>query len=202
MKKILYSILNLILISNIIIAQETELSFGLGVSLNPTAVFGNSSSIMLLPVGFSNFYIPITLNNSKRIEPEFGIYSYSSESTSEGYSIENSSTITRLGLGLLFLKPYSDNFNASFGLRIGLLSHSTTSKYNGETSSRDQSDLYIGIVVGGEHMLSEHFSIGGEIQLNYIEIGEEKRTPSASNGNDRSESMITNNALLFFRWYY
>jgi hypothetical protein len=194
----------LLMISSLCFSQESDSNIGLGVSLNPTALFSSSTtSTMFLPIGLTNIYIPITIGQKFRIEPEIGIYSQSSESKSGTSTSKNSSTLFRLGFGLLKIHPYEDVFNAYFGTRMGILSLSSTSSYTGSPdASTNEIDAYIGFVVGGEHMLSPHFGIGGEVQLNYVSFGQPERTPAPSTTSDRSQSIITNNAVMFFRWYY
>ncbi len=195
---------SLLLITSLCLSQESDSKIGVGVSLNPTALFSSSSSsTMFLPIGLTNIYIPITMGQRFRIEPEVGIYSQSSEIKSGPSTSKSSSTIFRLGFGLLKIHPYEDAVNTYFGSRVGILSLSSTSSSTGSPdASTTETDFYIGFVVGGEHMLSSHFGIGGEVQLNYVSFGQPERTPASTTTSERSQSMITNNALMFFRWYY
>ncbi len=36
---------------------------------------------------------------------------------------------------------------------------------------KSKTDFFIGPAIGGEYMFNKHFSLGGEINLNYISIG-------------------------------
>jgi hypothetical protein len=197
--RLLLSITVIILFLSSLHAQENEIKFGLGISLNPIAILSTSTqSTLFLPIGLTNIYAPVTFNKKYRVEPEMGIYSSSSETTSGSSTSKNSSTLLRLGLGLQIIKSFDDVFNASFGFRFGILSISSTASYTGskETTS-NETDYYIGLAVGGEHMLSQHFGIGGELQLNYVRFGQ----PSNTSGS-KTQNMFTNNALMFLRWYY
>jgi hypothetical protein len=194
----------LLIVSSLSFSQESETKIGLGVSLNPTALFNSSSSsTMFLPIGFTNIYVPITINQSFRIEPEVGIFSQSSETSSGLSSSKYSSTLLRIGVGLFKIQPFEETFHSYVGPRIGILSTSSSSSSTGSTeSSSSEMDYFVGLSVGGEYLFSTHFGIGGEVQLNYVSFGQPDRTPAASSSSDRKQSIITNNALMFFRWYY
>jgi hypothetical protein len=68
------------------------------------------------------------------------------------------------------------------------------------SSNTDESktDFFIGPIAGGEYMLHKDFSLGGEIQLNYISVGHYE---DATNVYDRTETIISTRALIFIRWY-
>lgn len=156
--------------------QERQPRIGVGVSLNPTALFVGPGSTLFLPVGFTNIYVPIEVSPTFRLEPEVGIFSASSGSSTTTYF--------RGGVGLLYVRSIDSSFNIYVGPRIGALSTSST-------GSTGVIDFFLGPCVGGEQSFSPHFSIGGEAQLNYVRFGR-----------PRNGSIITNNALMFFRWYF
>jgi hypothetical protein len=62
--------------------------------------------------------------------------------------------------------------------------------------------LYGGLAVGGEFFISPHFSLGGEAQLNYIAFSDPEVNPTPSSTQSRTNKIVTNNALMFFRWYF
>lgn len=201
---LLLSILGVICSVSIALAQESQTKVGIGVSLNPTALFGSgSSSTLFLPVGLTNIYIPIMASANFRIEPEAGIYSLSSETSSGSFSSKSSSSILRLAIGLFYVRPSESSFNSYFGPRVGILSTSSTLSSTGFPESKtSETDFFIGFCVGGEYLFSSHFSAGGEAQLNYISFGNPDRTPAPTTPSTRSQSVLTNNALMFFRWYF
>jgi hypothetical protein len=200
----LVSILGLICCLSFALGQESQTKVGIGVSLNPTALFSSgSSSTLFLPVGLTNIYIPIMASANFRIEPEAGIYSESSENTSGSFSSKSSSTILRLGVGLFYVRSSETSFSSYVGPRLGILSTSSTSSSTGSSESKtSETNFFIGLCVGGEHSFSSHFSIGGEAQLNYISFGNPDRTPASTTPSTRSQSVFTNNALMFFRFYF
>lgn len=182
--------------------QETKGKIGIGVSLNPIAILGSgSTSIFLLPVGLSNIYIPIMAGPSFRIEPEAGIFTISTETTLGSSSEKSSTTLLRLGIGLFYVHSSESSFNSYFGPRIGILSTSETSSTTGNSETKtSETDFFIGFCIGSEYLFSPHFSIGAEAQLNYISFGNPEYTPSQSS--ERTMNCFTNNALIFFRWYF
>ena len=184
--------------------QESQTKVGLGVSLNPTAlVFGGTTASLFLPIGFTNFYVPVMVSAGFRIEPEAGIYSYSSESSSGSSSSKSTESILRVGVGLFSVRSTESSFSSYLGPRVGILSTSSTSSFTGNPESKtSETDFFIGLCLGGEYLFSPHFSAGGEVQLNYISFGNPDRTPAPTTSSTRTQSLITNNALMFFRWYY
>ena len=119
-----------------------------------------------------------------------------------GSSQDNSSSVIRIGLGAFYSHVLENNFNTYFGPRIGFLFNSSTSHYTGSPeTTTSETDFFIGFCTGGEYLLSSHFSLGGEVQLNYISFGEPDVSPSTSTSS-RSQSIFTTNALVFFRWYF
>ena len=196
--------LSVLTVSSTGFSQESETTIGLGVSLNPTALFSSSSfTTLFLPVGLTNIYVPITIGEKFRIEPEAGIYSQSSENSTDAILSNTSSTLFRLGVGLFKIYTYDETFLAYVGPRIGILSSSSTWESTGSTTTTTKElDLFIGLATGGEHSLSPHFSIGGEVQLNYVSFGNPVRTPASSTWSETKQSMFTNNALMFFRWHF
>ncbi|RCK72652.1 MAG: hypothetical protein IGBAC_0463 [Ignavibacteriae bacterium] len=190
--KLLLCILGVVSCLSTASGQESQTKIGVGVSLNPTALLSTStSSTLFLPVGLTNIYIPIMVSANFRIEPEAGIYSLSSETSSGSSTRKSSLSILRLAIGLFYVLPAESSFNSYFGPRVGILSTSSTSSFTGSTEAKtSETDFFIGFCVGGEYLFSPHFSAGGEAQLNYISFGNPDR------------SVFTNNALMFFRWYF
>jgi hypothetical protein len=109
----------------------------------------------------------------------------------------------RLGVGLFAVRPVDSSFNSYFGPRVGILSTSSTSSSTGSSESKTtETDFFVGFCLGGEYLLSPHFSMGGEAQLNYISFGNPDRTSGSATSSTRSQSLFTNNAVMFFRWYF
>ncbi len=185
-------------------AQERGVTFGIGTSLNPTAI--GDGNLVLLPVGLGNLYFPLIIGSSFKLEPEFGLLRLSEKTTDGTTSSESSATLTRLGIGVFWVTPIRESFRAYVGPRVGIVRNSESSRFGTEPERKmTQTNLVLELATGGEYLFSSHFSLGGEVRLGYINIGESKVTPAPTPPPlpvDRSESVLTTNALILLRWYY
>lgn len=169
---------------------------GIGVPFGRKLVLIEDDEFIFQPTGFSNIYIPVLLQSKLRLEPEFGLwrYSYSRDNGSE-----SSSTYTSLRVGLGFF-PIKQTGRVSlyYGLRLGITRTATSWESHGESDDASKTDFYIGPGFGGEYFFTDQLSIGGEAQVNYISVGQW----SDDDDEDVSRSVISNNTLVFLRWYY
>jgi hypothetical protein len=166
-----------------LMAQEPERiapTWGLGVSLTPAALV--SSSGQFIPIGLGNLYLPIYAASGLRLEPEFGLLR---TSTSSG-SFSNSSTSLRLGVGVFGMLRDRGPTRIYLGPRVGLIATSSG-------SSTSRTDMYVTGALGGEHFFGPHFSLGGEVQLQYLSLD--------TGGSGSSANAISTNGLVFIRIY-
>ncbi len=208
---VFFSLISVVLLSEAP-AQQLTTRVGFGVSLNPVALVNlSSASALFLPVGLTDIYIPIQIGNNFRLEPDAGYLSMSTETKypqttySPAYSSNSSNSMTRIGLGAFYVMPVDTSFRSYVGPRFGLLftSSESSSTYPGSTNtSSDETDFYLGLAAGGEYMLSTHFSVGCEVQFNYVNLGEPSVSPAQPTSSTQSGHMVTNNALMFLRWYF
>ena len=171
-------------------SQEKRSRIGFGVSLGKEIIEIGEAYTML---DFPSFYLPISLSPNFRFEPEIGYYRYSGsdEDWEESYSILS------IGCGIFFVTQ-KGKVDIYYGVRLGFMSTSYSYSYtwDGVDSDDDsKTDFYIGPAIGGEYFFTDHLTLGGEIQLNYIFIGQ------WSDGED-SESVIRTKPLIFVRWYF
>ncbi|MBA7694284.1 hypothetical protein ES703_102891 [subsurface metagenome] len=169
--------------------QEKRSRIGFGVSLGKEIMEIGEAYTLL---DFPSFYLPISLSSNFRIEPEIGYYRYSGsdEDWEESYSILS------IGCGI-FSVTQKGKVDIYYGLRLGLRSTSYSYRYTWDgVDSVDESktDFYIGPAIGGEYFFTKHLTLGGEIQLNYIFIGQ-------WDDGEGSESVIRTKPLIFVRWY-
>jgi hypothetical protein len=103
-----------------------------------------------------------------------------------------------LGTVLAYVNT-NESLNYYYGIDLGVIltSVSNESSYLGstETSDLSKTDFYIGPAIGGEYMFSNNFSLGGEIQVNYISIG------NFDDNSDDSTSAISTRGKIILRWY-
>jgi hypothetical protein len=155
-------------------AQVPAHAIGIGVSLNPSAlIMSDNESTLMLPIGFGNIYVPIIVGPHLKIEPEVGIWRTSSSFSGTGYSSSSTGTMLRVGAGVFHLVRVGGGTALYVGPRVAMVRTSSSSTYSsGTPSSSHQTNWSLGLAIGGEHFFSPHFSLGGEVQLNYITIGD------------------------------
>ena len=68
-------------------------------------------------------------------------------------------------------------------------------EFNGDGESNSKTDFRIGPVAGGEYYFADQFSLGAEIQVNYLSIGD------FNDDSDVSRSLISTKPVLYIRWF-
>ena len=180
-------------------AQDDPVRIGFGVGIGQGFSFiGSDLSVLALPIDFADFSVIIRGENF-RFEPTFGYFSTSSSSTSSssGYTTDSKSSNLRLGTVLAYANSM-ESMNFYYGIDFGVILSSESRDYTDPfIESRDESktDIFIGPAVGGEYMFSDNFSLGGEIQINYISIG------SFDGDSDESISAVSSRGKIILRWY-
>jgi hypothetical protein len=177
-------------LSNFLHAQEERSRIGFGVSIGKEVLAADGMQLTLFD--FPSFYLPISLSSNFRFEPEIGYYRYSGS----GEDWKQSNSIISIGCGIFFMTR-KGKVDIYYGARLGFMITSYSYRYtwNGMDSDDDsKTDFYIGPAIGGEYFFTKHLTLGGEIQLNYIFIGQ------WDDGED-SESVIRTKPLIFVRWY-
>lgn len=177
-------------LSNFLHAQEEGNRIGFGVSLGKEIIDLDGGALTLFD--FPSFYLPISISSRFRLEPEIGYYHYSG--SDEDWKV--SETIISGGCGIFFMTR-KEKVNIYFGARLGIMSTSSSWEYswNGQEKDKDsKTDFFIGPALGGEYFFTKNLSLGGEIQVNYINLGQ-------WSDSDGSESVIRTKSLIFIRWY-
>ena len=137
-------------------------------------------------------YVPITLGSRRRLEPEVALQRTSSNQTA---------TMTLLfGTGFLLLSRPRDGTLLYAGPRVGVATtrNTFTDPFTGTTRFK-RFDWYARAVAGAEHLLSSHFSLGGEVRLSYTHIG---KTTGGGSPPGPSVSQIGTGAAALLRWYF
>jgi len=169
--------------------QEERSRIGFGVSLGKEIIAIGEAYTLL---DFPSFYLPISLSSNFRFEPEIGYVRYSGS----GEDWKESNSILSIGCGIFFMTR-KGKVDIYYGARLGFMitSYSWRFTWNGMDSDDDsKTDFYIGPAIGGEYFFTKHLTLGGEIQFNYISMGQ------WDDGED-SESVIRTKPLIFVRWY-
>ena len=212
-------------------AQDTlRYHLGAGVSVEP-GLFGQmlytstGESGPYLTVGplysVSPYYVylPVTLTRNFRVEPRFGIYSFSTESSnslSPSQPTKDNLTLTHIGVSIEYLVPVTEKFQIYAGPRAGLNFLSETSSYYGYTgypaygnitTTQSETDFVISGIFGAEYFPLRELSVGGEIDFNYVSFGDPDYTETPAlnttqGTTTRTQSLVSTGALLFVRWYF
>jgi hypothetical protein len=212
-------------------AQDTlRYHLGAGISVEP-ALFGQTMFLSYQTGGLSFLgsplfsvspyyvYVPVMLTKNFRLEPRFGIYSFSDEETNSltpSQPQKNDMTLTHVGLSIEYLIPTSEKFQLYVGPRAGLNFLSSTSvsyQYMGGpgsvpvTYTNSETDFLISGIFGCEYFPLNELSIGGEIDVNYVTFGNPDQTQSPPPTGPAStttvtRSLVSTGALLFVRWYF
>lgn len=175
---------------------------GFGVALNPIAIADMDLDASVLPVGLGNFTVPIQIGSSLRFEPEFGIFRGHSESSSNGSTSKYTQSLMRYGLAAHYLFAGSESFRPYVGPRVGFIRQSSDQEFTGSTPYESKrTDTYFGLALGGEYWFTPRFSLGGEVQVNRIGIGDEEVTNEPAPSGSYDASFVSSNGVVAVKFY-
>lgn len=144
--------------------------------------------------------MPVQIFKYFRFEPVFSL------SVSKYNDNDESDTFTNFmgGGGFFFTYPF-DSAMIIAGARIegGIYVVKKEDESEGETSKRHRGVFLAEPVIGADYFLNSHFSIGCEITLSILYLGENKYD-NTENYVDEGETafMIRTGGTLFFRFYF
>ena len=186
----------LFLVPNLVDAQEKGTRVGVGVSMGREIIYVYWQSIVTMS-DYPSFYLPLYITSRFRIEPEFGFWRYSYSEDVDRYE-KSKYTVFSLGCGI-FPASKMGKVQIYYGARFVYIHFSRRAEvsHNGKVVfDQSKTDFSIGPAIGGEYFFSDHLSLGGEAQLNYISIGQ------FVDDDEISESLISSKTLVFVRWYF
>lgn len=170
--------------------EENYVQFGFGVSLSSEYYmynnygYGENLPVEALPINNMTNISMILKDNYFRIQTSLGYYRKSTEySGGDGRATSN----VRIGLDMAFNNINIESMNLYYGVDLALVI--INSRGNSKT------DFYVGPAFGGEYMFIKYFSLGGEINLNYIYIGQYNSSSGAT------EWAISTRGIIYLRWY-
>ncbi len=183
-------------------AEDNDVQFGLGVSLSSELTMyriyseNGEQQIITQPINMANFSM-IIKGSFFRFEPSIGYFTMSSDYSEPAYTSGRASSNLRLGAVVAFNSDSIESMNFYYGIDFGFIisSYSYTSSSSDQSTDDSKTDFFIGPAIGGEYMFNRHFSLGGEINLNYISIGHYDYEGEASSW------AISTRGLIFIRWY-
>jgi outer membrane protein with beta-barrel domain len=147
--------------------------------------------------GSYGIYVPIAVAPRFRMEPEFGVSSWTTTYDLGTGPLESKDTQIFAGVGFLFLSDAGTDVKVYVGPRAGLawISREDTNPSSGSQESH-HTDWWIALAGGGEYYLAERFSLGGEVLIAYTHGGEPQ-----GNGFPSTASYLGTSATAFLRWY-
>ena len=179
---------------------QTGVKVGIGISINPLAQTSSLGGVTV-PGGLFAFHVPINIGEKFKIEPELGYWRVKQKASGGGINAEQTLTQWRLAAGLFYMFPQKASLTPYIGPRVGIVKSSETRKFDTSEDKFSQTDFLLGLALGGEYYFSSHFTLGGELQFNYISIGEpeEEGVPDTF---ELDTDLFSTNGLLFIRWYF
>lgn len=209
---------------------------GLGISFDPARIgqanylYFSDATLQIVPLTNLSpimLYIPITIKNSFRLEPSFGLFSSSTNNTTSstspntGYPQMSSTdlSVTTVGIRATYISSLTNSLSLYTGPRLDISFVSSTSEYSNFSANMKQgyktnsieTDVTIGAITGAEYFPTPQFSIGGEVSLNYVTFGNPDiineqvpppPPPEATYTTERKKHALRTDALFFLRWYF
>jgi hypothetical protein len=165
--------LQLLLLASSAFAQDAKRArIGLGISISDVGEVvlvgtGNTPASVITPT----ILVPINISSRFRVEPEMGFYwnTFTNEATSAVPARTRKSTSIHFGAGAFWLAS-TERFTMSYGARIAYLRYTQSDVGTSGTESFNFPTFpgfFVAPSVGGEYFLSDHLSLGGEVQVRY-----------------------------------
>ena len=171
--------------------------FGISIPLGGAINLFVGDGIVSLPVSFITPRITLQ-SDARKIEIGIGFIRTNSKSDDPDFTFESNVTSLNLHVGVSKVTKFDDSA-IYIGGQIGIIRNSSSSSFSSSFGSDSNEESFnhwfLGPILGGEHFFSEHASLGGEVQFNYIKIGQVENSNS-------SGSLISTNVVLLFRFYF
>ena len=142
----------------------------------------------------TNGFFTLNIKDMIRFEPEIGYFRNREERDNQEISKSK-----RINFILsIYSISHENKVTILYGVKLGYLNYQHEYKFTGvtELSKSESNGKLIGPVLGFEYFLSENFSIGGEVFINYI-----NRKGYISNEVDFTEKEITSGAGIKLHYY-
>ena len=188
-----FSFLFFLLFYSILLAQNKSVQIadrvGIGVSIEKQLGikfdrYYNHSA------GISKVYVPLTFGSKIKVEPEFAYWRYSRSMGNDKFSFSN----FHYGFGIFYLFRI-ENTIFYFGPRFAI-DHIKLPNYDSDDIKKTKNDYNYGLALGGEYFFANNFSLGAEVQMMYIFIGEE------THFYESNQKLIANEALVALLFYF
>ncbi len=177
---------------------QSPWKLGVGISLNQLLASLDEESTFAIPI--NNLHFPVAFGQRLLLEPEVGMTKGKQTVEVLGVRQEFKATIWRLGIGIFYRFPATDDLRVYVGPRFKWIRTTASEDDGTDKTEFAETDVSIGAALGGEYFFSSHFSLGGEAQFNYIDLGE----PDVEIGDvvDLRRKIFTTDTLVMIRWYF
>lgn len=177
---------------------QSPWKLGIGISLNQVLADLDEESAFAIPI--NNLHFPVAFGEHLLLEPEVGMTRGKQTVEVLGIRQEFRATIWRLGIGIFYRFPATEDLRVYLGPRFKWMRTTASEDDGTEKTEFAETDISIGAAAGGEYFFSSHFSLGGEAQFNYIDLGE----PDVEIGDvvDLRRKIFTTDTLVMIRWYF
>ncbi len=175
----------------------------------PLPMVGIGVALPLTGVPGGTIHVPINIKDMLRIEPGIGLIKSSSE-TKATKTNTSSDSATALSLGVFYMMRPDDKFLVYAGPRFGLVLNDSSDAQDDDTTKQSvtRTDVVLALALGGEHFLAPRFSLGAEVDVGYVMIGESKTettpaTPAPATPDPvKTSSLMSTFGSLFARFYF
>ena len=192
-KLVIFSLISLLSI-HLLSAQTADSNnnqlrlFGIGVG------FQTSDLDLYNWISGSNLIFTINIDDDFRLEPEFGYSKHKSDH--DGVITEWKNFVFALNSSLVILK---EDVCITPGIKLGFAINRGYNEYpTGEESNWKGNSFIIGPIIGLEYLISEHFSIGGELGLIFSSMEADETWDNSPY--TKKQSLTT--AEVKFRFYF
>ncbi|UCC82522.1 MAG: outer membrane beta-barrel protein [Gemmatimonadota bacterium] len=189
----------LLLVALAVPAQaQSPWKLGIGISLNQLFADLDEESTFAIPI--NNLHFPVAFGQRLLLEPEVGFTTGKQTVKVLGVEQEFKATVWRLGIGVFYRFPATEDLRVYLGPRFKWIRTTAFEDDGTERTEFAETDISIGAAAGGEYFFSSHFSLGGEAQFNYIDLGE----PDVEIGDivDLRRKIFTTDTAVLIRWYF
>jgi len=204
------------LLSAPLFAQERGSgTVGLGIAVDAapsavTSVFGfeaDGRTGMIL--------VPIRVSSRIRLQPALGYWHFSEDVYDSTSRFEQDLTQWSASLALHYLFPLTHKVQTYVGssLAINRISETQLTEFSPSPATRrkaSRTDKVLSAVAGGEYFFAPRFSMGGEVQLQYLMAGNVESSvepiptppPTPTPTPQFDASVVQTNAQFVVRWFF
>lgn len=184
--------------------------------LVPSVVFADGAPLPMIGIGVSvpssgtpggAIYVPINLMPQFRLEPTIGLGNGSTAKTKESKTETDKLSAVSLGIGAFYMMHPDEKMAFYAGARLGVVMNSASSSDGTTTIESKHTDMVVALAVGGEHFLVPKFSLGAEVDLGYVSVGDTTTTITPPPTKAATPATVVQSAMstfgsFFARFYF